>query len=204
MTSTGIFFHGETEVWTSFGPMGRSKVISNPVAGSLVITKDGQQLLQCLLSNPELQDPLERILISMCCNVTKEYGDGSMSALIIMRMMSRSLGASKLSQHRLHFLHALEVIIHAVEMNKSLITQHMVDHSVWRSTDTAGDLSKDFSDHIKGLWVSILLPATNSATASNIATLLVSFSTSMNRLYFKFMECDSGYDLLLSIHTVPL
>ena len=178
-----MLFGGETEIRTSFGPMGRSKVVRNQVAGSLILTKDGQQLLQCYISNPKIEDPLEKALITMCCGVAKEYGDGSMSALVIMGVISKSLNISRVSLHRPHLLNAVEVIIHAVEMHKKLIAQHMIDHSVWHSTNSDGDLSK-VPDHIRGLWGSILLPATNVATASNITALLVRLIRTVNVVHF--------------------
>ena len=178
---------GETEIRTSFGPMGRSKVVRNQVAGSLILTKDGQQLLQCYLSDPKLQDPLEKALITMCCGVAKEYGDGSMSALVIMSTISKSLNISVPSRNRLHILNAVEVIIHAVEMHKKLIAQYMIDHSVWHSTNSDDDLSK-VQDHIRGLWGSILLPATNIATASNIIALLVRLNHTVDILWYRINE----------------
>ena len=168
-----MLLDGEFEIKTSFGPLGRSKVIRNQVAGSLLVTRDGRQLLESYLSDPSRQDPLEDVLIKMCCSVAVDYGDGSMSAFVIMSLLLKHLTTSGLAQHRFLFLNALELVIHAVDVHKEHITKHMVDKSVWHASSETDD-NADFFDHIRGLWGCILYPATNSATAASIGSLLVS------------------------------
>ena len=168
-----MLLDGEFEIKTSFGPLGRSKVIRNQVAGSLLVTKDGRQLLESYLSNPGRQDPLEDVLIKMCCSVAVDYGDGSMSAFVIMSLLLKHLTTSGLAEHRFLFLNALELVIHTVDVHKDDITKYMIDKSVWHATSETNDDNADFSDHIRGLWGCILYPATNSATAASIGSLLV-------------------------------
>ena len=150
-------------------------MIRNQLAGSLIVTKDGRQLLESYLSDPSHQDPLRSILIKMCCSISADYGDGSLSAVVIMSQVLRYLTTSKLAEHRILFLNALETIIYTVEMQKDYIAEYMIDKSVWSTCDESEseDDCQDLSDHVRGLWGSILYPATNSATAASILSLLV-------------------------------
>ena len=166
--------HELSEIQSSFGPQGRSKVIRSQLGGSLIVTKDGQQLLDCYLSDPKNLDCLQKLLIKMCCRISKEHGDGSMSALIIMSLIMRSLSSIKSIEHRILHLNAVEAAIHAVEMNKTIIIQHMIEKSVWFAAAQNDVDDGDHSDRIRGLWGSILHPATNASIAANIGTLLVS------------------------------
>ena len=109
----------------------------------------------------------------MCCSVAVDYGDGSMSAFVIMSLLIKHLTTSGLAQHRFLFLNALELVIHTVDVHKEHITKYMIDKSVWHASSESDDDNEDFSDHIRGLWGCILYPATNSATAASIGSLLV-------------------------------
>lgn len=168
-----------TNLCTSFGPSGRSKVIRNEIGGSLIVTKDGQQLLECYISNPLIEDKLTICLLNMCCNVSKHYGDGSMSTLIIMNQMINSfINSSEKSvnknSNRILLLNALEILIHTIKTSKNTIINHMIDKSIWTSTTETEFNTEIITQQIIGFWNTILLPATNAATAVNLSAILVS------------------------------
>lgn len=169
----------DLDAYSSFGPSGRSKVVENLLGGSLIVTKDGQQIIDCYLSDPRCQDILQKKLIEMCCSVSKKHGDGSLAAVVIMSYAIRelnkySLERSSPSTQRILLLRAVEIVFSSAELLKLHICQHMISCSVWQLT------AQDESDHsvisryVRGLWGSILQPATNSITALNIGNILVS------------------------------
>ena len=168
------------DIFSSFGPLGRSKVIENVYGGSRIVTKDGQQMLECCLSDPLLKNPLQRTLLKMCCNVSGEYGDGSLATLliashIIERLDILAKGDSSSCAQWVLLLKAVETICSAVEQLRSGINKHMVDSQIWqRSNGDEFETSKmHTSGFLKGLWGTILQPATNTATAAKIENIIV-------------------------------
>ena len=162
---------------TAFGPYGRNKVIQNLIGGSLTVTKDGQQILDCYLSDPTLKKSLQSILIRACSAVSRDSGDGSMASLIIVNSLMRVLQNSMLmssnqTANRTFQLKAIENIILTVESQRLYINQYMLNSSVWQSTSDRTE-SNNLYLFIRGFWGSILQPATNSATASFIGAILV-------------------------------
>jgi chaperonin GroEL (HSP60 family) len=172
----------DAENFSSFGPFGRSKVIQNLHGGSLIVTKDGQQILESYLSDPQASDPLQTTLINMCCSISKECGDGSTSALVmvsnIIREMSRSSSKySNAGTDRILLLKAIETIHSIIEIYRQQIRKIMIASSIWQlsaeSKNKGENEVNDTSDFLRGFWGTILQPATNSATASNIGDILV-------------------------------
>lgn len=171
----------EIDIFSSFGPLGRSKVIENVYGGSRVVTKDGQQILECCLSDPRSQNSLQRTLLKMCCSVSEEHGDGSLTTLmitshIIARLDILAKGNSNTCIQWVLLLKAFETISSAIEALRFEINKHMIDSQVWQSSD--GDEFATSTMHttgfLRGLWGTILQPATNTATASKIEDIIVS------------------------------
>jgi TCP-1/cpn60 chaperonin family len=172
----------DAENFSSFGPFGRSKVIQNLHGGSLVVTKDGQQILESYLSDPHASDPLQRTVINMCCSISKEYGDGSTSGLVmvsnIIREMSRSSSKySNADTDRILLLKAIETIHSIIDAYRHEIRRMMIAFSIWHlSAESKYKGEHEVDDtavFLRGFWGTILQPATNSATASNIGDILV-------------------------------
>jgi chaperonin GroEL (HSP60 family) len=168
-----------TDIRSSFGPFGRCKIVRNQLGGSLIITKDGQQLLECILSNPSHNDTLQHALIQKCCSVSTCHGDGTMSALIIISHIVHELttiltNRSKPITQRILLLNALEVLMQVSKSQEALINQHMINASIW--CESSKNLCEEvvFLQQIKALWMGILLPATNANTATNLLNILVS------------------------------
>jgi chaperonin GroEL (HSP60 family) len=136
----------ELDFRCSFGPQGRSKIVRNQSGGSFVVTKDGQQLLDCYCTDPEHRAPLEHALIKMCCSVSKEYGDGSMSTLLTMTSVIRAFSAtsseSSVGANRIVLLNALKIVMHAVNMHKEMITKFMTETSIWLSAGEAYHITR--------------------------------------------------------------
>ena len=173
----------EIDIFSSFGPLGRSKVIENVHGGSRVVTKDGQQILECCLSDPRAQNSLQRTLLKMCCSVSEEYGDGSLTTLmiashIIARLGILAGGDSNSCIQWVLLLQALETICSAVEALKVDINTHMIDSQIWQSSSVdesaTSTSTMSTSGYLKGLWGTILQPATNTATAAKIEDIIVS------------------------------
>ena len=119
----------DIDIFSSFGPLGRSKVIENVHGGSRVVTKDGQQILDCCLSDPRSQNYLQRTLLKMCCSVSEEYGDGSLTTLliashIISRLGILAKGDSNLCSQWVLLLKAVETICSAVDLRPPRIGFH--------------------------------------------------------------------------------
>jgi TCP-1/cpn60 chaperonin family len=178
--------------FSSFGPFGRSKVIQNIHGGSLIVTKDGQQILESYLSDPQASDPLQRTLINMCCSISKEYGDGSTSALVmvsnIIREMSRSSSKySNAGTDRILLLKAIESIHSIIEIYRHQIRNTMIASSIWQlsaeSKNKGENEVNDTANFLRGFWGTILQPATNSATASNIGDILVGILNCFPSIY---------------------
>lgn len=172
----------DVDVLTSFGPFGRSKIVRNQLGGSLIVTKDGQQLLECILSNPSHHDPFQHILIQKCCSVSTSHGDGTVSALIIMSHIVHELttiltNVSKPMAQRIILLNALEALIHVIKSEKGLIIEHMIINSIWCGNSKSIFEEGVILQQIKALWMGILLPATNANTAANMLNILVSHHT---------------------------
>lgn len=173
----------EIDIFSSFGPLGRSKVIENVHGGSRVVTKDGQQILECCLSDPRSQDSLQRTLLKMCCSVSEEYGDGSSTTLmiashIIARLGTLAGGDSNSCIQWVLLLQALETICSIVEALEVDINQHMIHSQIWQSSrvdeSTTSTSTMNVSGYLTGLWGTILQPATNTATAAKIEDIIVS------------------------------
>jgi chaperonin GroEL (HSP60 family) len=171
------------DIFSSFGPLGRSKVIENVHGGSRFITKDGQQILECCLSDPRSQNSLQRTLIKMCCSVSEEYGDGSLTTLMIASHIIEKLGilAEEDSNSCIQWvllLQALETICSAVEALKVDINTHMTDSQIWTNSNEDESATStsiiNTSGYLKGLWGTILQPASNTATAAKIENVIVS------------------------------
>jgi chaperonin GroEL (HSP60 family) len=173
----------EIDIFSSFGPSGRSKVIENVHGGSRVVTKDGQQILECCLSDPRSQNSLHRTLLKMCCSVSEEYGDGSLTTLmiashIVARLGTLAGGDSNSCIQWVLLLQALETICSTIEALKVDINTHMTDSQIWTNSNedesaTSTSIMKT-SGYLKGLWGTILQPATNTATAAKIEDVIVS------------------------------
>ena len=164
---------------TAFGPFGRTKAIENLIGGSLTVTKDGQQIIDCYLSDPAHKKSLQSIVVRACSTLSSDSGDGSMASLIVVNSLMRLLQKSGLSSNptanRIFQLKAVENIILTMESKRLSIDQYMLDASVWQSVSPRNDSSNLYS-YIRGFWGSILQPATNSATASFMGAILVSSS----------------------------
>lgn len=183
----------DPENFSSFGPFGRSKVIQNLHGGSLIVTKDGQQILESYLSDPKADDSLQRTVINMCCSISKEYGDGSTSALVmvsnIIREMGRSSSKYSIAQtDRILLVTAIETIHSVIEKYRHQIRQVMIESSIWQlsaeCTNKGGNKIGDTALFLRGFWGAILQPATNSATASYIGDILVQI---LNRLISSYL-----------------
>lgn len=173
----------EIDIFSSFGPLGRSKVVENVHGGSRVVTKDGQQILECCLSDPRSQNSLQRTLLKMCCSVSEEYGDGSLTTLMIASHIIARLGilAGEDSNSCIQWvllLQALETICSTFEALKVDINKHMIDSQIWQSSSVDESATStsimNTSGYLKGLWGTILQPATNTATAAKIEDIIVS------------------------------
>ena len=201
----------DPENYSSFGPFGRSKVIQNLHGGSLIVTKDGQQILESYLSDPRANDPLQRAVINMCCSISKEYGDGSTSALVmvsnIIREMNRS--SSKYSNartDRILLIKAIETIYSIVEMYRHEIRQIMIASSIWQlSAESKSNRDNEINDtsaFLRGFWGTILQPATNSAMASNIGDILVQI---LKCYYLPFLPtCTTFHRLIIQINHIHI
>jgi TCP-1/cpn60 chaperonin family len=161
---------------SAFGPFGRMKVIENLIGGSLTVTKDGQQIIDCYLSDPTHKKSLQSIVVRACSTVSSESGDGSMASLIVvnslMRLLQRSMLSSNPNANRIFQLKAIENIILTMESKRLCINQYMLDASVWQSVSYQAE-SNNLYLFLRGFWGSILQPATNSATASFLGAILV-------------------------------
>ena len=172
----------DPENFSSFGPFGRSKVIQNLHGGSLIVTKDGQQIVESYLSDSSTNNPLQKKLVSMCCCISKEYGDGSTSALvmvsnIIQEMMKSSMTYSNAGASRILLLKAIETIHSVIEIYRVEMNQCMIASSIWQLSTENGNkvenVSDDAAHFVRGFWGTLLQAATNSATASIIGNILV-------------------------------
>jgi TCP-1/cpn60 chaperonin family len=201
----------DPENYSSFGPFGRSKVIQNLHGGSLIVTKDGQQILESYLSDPRANDPLQRAVINMCCSISKEYGDGSTSALVmvsnIIREMNRS--SSKYSNartDRILLIKAIETIYSIVEKYRHEIREIMIASSIWQlSAESKSNRDNEINDtavFLRGFWGTILQPATNSAMASNIGDILVQI---LKYYYLPFFPtCTTFHHLIIQINHIHI
>ena len=201
----------DPENYSSFGPFGRSKVIQNLHGGSLIVTKDGQQILESYLSDPRANDPLQRAVINMCCSISKEYGDGSTSALVmvsnIIREMNRS--SSKYSNartDRILLIKAIETIYSIVETYRHEIRQIMIASSIWQlSAESKSNRDNEINGtavFLRGFWGTILQPATNSAMASNIGDILVQI---LKCYYLPLLPtCTTSHRLIIQINHIHI
>ena len=184
---------------TAFGPFGRVKVIENLIGGSLTVSKDGQQIIDCYLSDPTHKKSLQSIVVRACSTVSSDSGDGSMASLIVVNSLMRLLQKSMLissnpNVNRIFQLKAIENIILTVESKRLCISQFMLNVSVWQSVSYRTE-SNNLYLFIRGFWGSILQPATNSATATLIGAILVRLSlhylcntTDSPRVYLLYLE----------------
>ena len=155
-------------------------MIENLIGGSLTVTKDGQQIIDCYLSDPARKKSLQSIVVRACSTVSSDSGDGSMASLIVVNSLMQLLQKSMLissnpTANRIFQLKAIENIILTMESKRHCINQYMLDVSVWQSVSYRTE-SNNLYLFIRGFWGSILQPATNSATASFIGAILVSSS----------------------------
>ncbi len=152
---------------TCFGPHGRKKVVQNLSGGAVVVTKDGQQLLDC--SQSSMTSIFDKLLIKICSAVSTRCGDGSLRTLFIMSDVLRVIIESTSTlKSRIQWLAALETIAHTIQEMKGQITQQMLANNIWWTSSSCS-----MSTDVLGLWSNVMLPGCNSAMTSNLLQLLV-------------------------------
>ena len=166
-----------------FGPHGRNKVVQNLSGGAVVVTKDGQQLLECQQSSTT--SIFENSLLKLCSNVSSRCGDGSLRTMFIMSDVLRSIiESTRTLKIRIQWLAALETVAHTVQAMKYHVTQQMLANSVWW-TSTNYSISSD----ILGLWSNVMLPGCNSAMTCNLVQLLVRILKPLPCHHTTFYNC---------------
>ena len=174
-------------VQSSFGPFGRSKAIQCSSSGSLIVTKDGHQILQSLLSQNDNRsdDLMQKYLLKLCANLGTKYGNGSSVAVLLMNSFIKLITnqASTLEETKLLRI-CLETIIHTQAVYDELITTTLVSHSVWEMQTTnclhvKDDSGTSYIRRLHGFWSELLISSTNIAVAANLLKVLVRFITSL-------------------------
>lgn len=154
---------------SSFGPLGKSKVLSN-ATGSIILTKDSQLIIPCCL---DLID--NKFLYHQCHQLIKQAlvrGDGLHSSMIITNQLityvneQLNINERFKEQWRIRLLHALEIVICTMKELEYEITEYLVDHNIWYQ-------ERNVISWFQNICLHTLVPSCNIPIANSIVTIMV-------------------------------
>lgn len=170
-------------LFTSFGPNGKSKIISNK-SGTLVITRDGYQIIEALLSSKLFNNNhndnilLEKTFINICKENGKRYGDGSLTSILITNKLLEQIHSSLYMQgkilhihknnKRIKLLRSLDVILEIINKYQNDINLYMIKINSWRMNIIESNSLLFF----KSIWLNILIPSSNYQMAHSISNVI--------------------------------
>jgi hypothetical protein len=170
-------------ILTSYGPNGKSKIISNS-SGTLVITKDGYQIIEALLSSKLYNNKnnnnalLEKTFIRICKENGQRCGDGSLTSILITNKLLEQIESTLNMQgqvlhinnnnKRIKLLRSLNVILEIINRYQDEINLYMIKIKSWRMNIIESNNLLFF----KSIWLNILIPSSNYQMAHSISKII--------------------------------
>ena len=156
---------------SSFGPLGKSKVISN-ATGSIIITKDSQLIIQSCID--ELID--NKYLYHQYHNLIKQAiirGDGLHSSMVITNQLVRKVeeqlhshGVGFQDQWRIKLLHSLEIIMITIKELEFDITEFLIHQNIWYQ-------ERNMLSWFQNICYHTIIPSCNIPIAKSIVIIMV-------------------------------
>lgn len=153
-----------SNVLSSFGPFGRSKLFIDS-GGGRIVTKDGLHVYD--LFRKDLTSVVDQYLLKQCIKHASERGNGVHSMLLMFYCLSKKLSNQIPDKYmRIDGSRAINAIIRSVMTCQKSIADHFLTFGVWRAEN----------DTVK--WISeccgtILLPAIDGLTANAVKSILL-------------------------------
>lgn len=152
---------------SSFGPLGKCKLLCNEV--SIVITRDGQQLLEQTFKKWKESNEKTTLFPFYVNTVLQKYGehfgDGVHTIFILYHSMKSSISKFNGSR-RMEAIEVFNNILAALHNYETLIVQYMVSCGVWHRYS-------DIRSWCLDIFHCVLLPAANSGLASKVSAVLM-------------------------------
>ncbi len=166
------------ELLSSFGPLGRHKIISNG-AGTVTVSKDANNALRT--SNDSTLRTFAQIARSSRIAASNRRDDGFFTSEIIVNSILDSTSQRLLSiqpsqQHkwRVRQLAAALAIRSVVQSLKEETRKCLVDGSIWH-------VEQDCVKRLRAVCYTMTLPASNAVTANVVDAILVTLKSARFR-----------------------
>jgi len=162
-----------------YGPNG-SNIILNKGDGSIEITRDGHYIINLCRNNNMPWNSISKILLLLCINVGKIYGDGTITtSLILNSLIKNFIHINNIK--RIKYLQAFEILHNVFNLYKVNITEFHINNGIWKSSsliqnyNISSSSSSEFNEIviIRGLLLNILYPATNNKLANILIDLII-------------------------------
>jgi hypothetical protein len=176
------------ELISSFGPLGRHKIVSNG-AGTILITKDGHNVVPT--SNEGGRKTFEQIARSCRITASSRRGDGFLTSEIITRTLLDSTLQGLQELHapkwRIRYLAAAVAIRSVIQSMQHEIQKCFINMRLWH-------VEQDCSRRMRALCYTMSFPASNAATAEVLDSILVKHLTmSVNTLILPLTQSSQLY-----------
>jgi hypothetical protein len=159
---------------SSFGPLGRSKVLLGQ-AGAVVITRDCSQILEQEYESThsiEKVKDFSSIIKKACQRHAQQYGDGSMAFFLFVSSLMETFFATNKTIagiNRVNILFAVQNILFVFHHHISRIYDSMTVANLMFAVENNSPLV------LRGLLLNMLVPASNGNIAANLANLVTSW-----------------------------
>ena len=157
---------------SSFGPFGSLKICHDN-AGSILLTKDGNQLFEYQIRGKSLTC-LADFLKFRSLSLAQANGDGFLATLIVTQSLSHSLLTDlrlKLSfvNVRINIVAVIAAISNVIARHWHVVVCQLVENRLWSSSCT-----KQFSQVLQALCFNLISSGSDKETAESLAVLIVS------------------------------
>ena len=186
---------------TSFGPFGRSKLIKKERSGEIIISRDGQQILQycspaplstsASTSSPSHPSAFLLVIRRACIDFGKLHGDGSSSCIFLLEYLLTHIISSHPDlmpampspSHEPTRGNSIDYYGKGYQKRISLIQSFnhvtkvlQLSTSHIKSRFINQNILKKVEDYKQlaiGIWTNLLVPATNPTIATNLILLML-------------------------------
>ena len=182
---------------SSFGPFGRSKLIKKELSGEILISRDGQQILEyCTHTSSSSSSAFLSVMRAACIDFGNRHGDGSSSAILLLEFLlnhiicrypnlMRVSSSSQYSSSKYSIGSSNSFGSYGKDYQKriqflqsfNVVKKILQSNAQLIKTEFINcKVFQEISDHklfARGIWTNLLVPATNPTTATRIISLLL-------------------------------
>jgi hypothetical protein len=171
---------------SSFGPFGKLK-ICHDATGSIVLTKDGNQLYEYQIRGNTLQSVAD-FLKKRSLSLAQENGDGFLTTSIVVETLSYKLitdlqcNKPVCINSRIGMLAALAAISNVLSQSYTSIASSFVANRLW------DDSTNNVCYMLQSLCYNLISSGSDKETANSLSRLIVS-SIALEFTYKVFVDC---------------